>query len=426
MEAQTLPMSLSHSDGYREVDWHQSFGSMEEASTRTWFNTKGKRGLIIGRSTLAGVGKYASKWLGDNYSGAVSMGYSIYGVLSMSQFGIPMVGADICGFMGDTTPELCAKWHLVGATYPFSRNHNGYDNRPQEPYQFKNDMFNQTTSYMQIMKFGIQTKYALLNYYYSQYADVAANGGALMQPLYFQFKDDAEAWRDINFNYMIGDSLKVAMVTNSTTMPQSDFYFPAGTWCELLNRGACITGPAYQRFNTKDISQNLMYVPSSKILLVNFWAYSATTFDLDSLRKQPSDILVNGIADKGKTTWTAALSKPFVADDQAVTAPKVNSYAITANADLTTNTITVKVVATGANGTGVTNCAGVFSFNELLQKITLMNIVGLDAKKTYQATTTAGQVLKARIANGNLEVNFDRSKSLCMQTVDTITIAPTA
>ena len=73
---------------------------------------------------------------------------------------------------------------------------------------------------------------------------------------------------------LIGDSLKVAMVTNSTTMAKSDFYFPAGTWCELLNRGGCITGPTYQRMNTKDISQNLMYVPSGKILLVNFWAYS--------------------------------------------------------------------------------------------------------------------------------------------------------
>ena len=54
------------------------------------------------------------------------MGYSVYGVLAMNIFGVPMVGADICGFGDDTTPELCAKWHMVGATYPFSRNHNSY------------------------------------------------------------------------------------------------------------------------------------------------------------------------------------------------------------------------------------------------------------------------------------------------------------
>ena len=80
--------------------------------------------MIIERSSYAGIGKFASRWLGDNFSQEKYMEYSFTGIMAQNIMGIQLVGSNICGAIGDTTAELCARWHIVGSFYPFSRNHN--------------------------------------------------------------------------------------------------------------------------------------------------------------------------------------------------------------------------------------------------------------------------------------------------------------
>jgi len=95
------------------------------------------------------------------------MGYSITGIMSHNIIGIPFVGADVCGFNGNTTSELCARWHMVGSFYPFSRNHNTLEAISQEPYLFT-DVYENYIQYSDIMRMAIQNKYNLIKYYYTE------------------------------------------------------------------------------------------------------------------------------------------------------------------------------------------------------------------------------------------------------------------
>ena len=134
LNVQSIDIDAMHANNYTELDTHSLIGTMEVKATHEWFAKNNRRTMIIERSAFAGLGKFGARWLGDNFSNEKYMGYSVTGVMMHNIIGIPLAGSDICGFLDETTPELCARWHVVGAFYPFSRNHNTLGAKSQEPW----------------------------------------------------------------------------------------------------------------------------------------------------------------------------------------------------------------------------------------------------------------------------------------------------
>ncbi|GBN13836.1 putative maltase-glucoamylase 2, partial [Araneus ventricosus] len=129
LSAKTLCMESVQSAGnknYRHYDVHSLYGwSQSQPTFQAALKAVNQRSLVISRSTYPSSGRYVGHWLGDNKSIWDDLYRSIIGMLEFNIFGIPYVGADVCGFEGNTTNELCTRWMQLGAFYPFFRNHNG-------------------------------------------------------------------------------------------------------------------------------------------------------------------------------------------------------------------------------------------------------------------------------------------------------------
>ncbi|MFH4983055.1 hypothetical protein AB6A40_009764 [Gnathostoma spinigerum] len=121
LSSKTLCMTGKTVDGFL-YDNKNLYGTYEaRATVPALHRSTGKRGAIISRSTFPTAGQYGGHWLGDNSATWRDLQTSIVGIQEFNMFGLPYVGADICGFRLNTTEELCLRWQQLGAFYSFSR-----------------------------------------------------------------------------------------------------------------------------------------------------------------------------------------------------------------------------------------------------------------------------------------------------------------
>ncbi|XP_068932192.1 lysosomal alpha-glucosidase isoform X1 [Petaurus breviceps papuanus] len=205
---------------------HAIYGLTEAiASHDALVKIRGKRPFVISRSTFAGHGRYAGHWTGDVFSNWEQLYYSVPEVLLFNLYGVPLVGADICGFLGNTTEELCVRWTQLGAFYPFMRNHNDRYNQPQEPYVFSEEA-------QQAMRRVFTLRYLLLPYLYTLFHRAHSHGEPVARPLFLEFPSDRNTWT-LDRQFLWGEALLITPVLEVGKI-EVNGYFPSGTWYPLL------------------------------------------------------------------------------------------------------------------------------------------------------------------------------------------------
>ncbi|KAK3068578.1 hypothetical protein LTR53_013741 [Teratosphaeriaceae sp. CCFEE 6253] len=123
----TVAPNATHNDAFNTTEYymHNLFGyQISNATYHALLSVfPNKRPFTVGRSVFAGSGRFTGHWGGDNTSTWGSMFLSISQALTFMMSGMPMFGADTCGFSGNTDFDLCSRWMELSAFFPFYRNH---------------------------------------------------------------------------------------------------------------------------------------------------------------------------------------------------------------------------------------------------------------------------------------------------------------
>lgn len=229
LEDHTMDLDVMHeNDGnpatHREL--HNLYGLLMVMSTYDGLkeSLKGKRPFILSRSGYPGIQRYAAVWTGDNRSFWEHLSMGIPMLLNMGLSGMPFVGNDLGGYMGNSNGELFTRWVQFGVFAPFFRTCYSINLLPQEPWSYGE-------KYERIVKDFIRLRYRLLAHIYNLFYEASVTGIPVMRPLVLEYQDDPEVY-NVSDEFLLGNSILVAPICK----PDSEYreiYLPDGIWYDF-------------------------------------------------------------------------------------------------------------------------------------------------------------------------------------------------
>ncbi|OWZ15464.1 Lysosomal alpha-glucosidase [Phytophthora megakarya] len=222
LNSATLPMAALHHASLH-YNLHSLYGHAQARATFDALNSIiRKRSVLLSRSTFSGSGRYVGHWVGDDTKASwEQLRLSISGTLQMNLLGIPLTGPNVCGSNGQSSTELCVRWHQAASFLPLLRNHAKSGEGKQTPVDFDADALN-------ILRSTLLRRYRYLPYMYTLFFEAHNSGGPVVRPLSFEFPGDKNV-RDIEHQYLLGPALMISPVVHQGAI-SAEVYFPEGHW----------------------------------------------------------------------------------------------------------------------------------------------------------------------------------------------------
>ncbi|KAM5135362.1 lysosomal alpha-glucosidase-like isoform 1-T2 [Mantella aurantiaca] len=226
----TTICASSHQNISSHYNLHNMYGLYEAIATHNALvKIRNKRPFVISRSNYPSMGRYAGHWTGDVESTWDQLYYTIPAIVLCNMYGIPLVGADLCGFVGDAPEELCVRWSQLGAFYPFMRNHNTKDAKSQEPYSYSKGS-------VDAIRRATLARYMMLPYMYTLFYKSHTSGETVVRAPFMEFPHDRNTWT-VDRQFMWGEALLITPVVEQGKTAVTG-YFPAGMWyCPIRGAG---------------------------------------------------------------------------------------------------------------------------------------------------------------------------------------------
>ncbi len=182
----------------------------------------------INRAGFSGIQRYSQVWGGDNLTDWRTLRFNINEIIGMGLSGLSNTGCDIGGFTGGAPEsELLLRWIQNGIFQPrFCINSANTDNTVTQPFMYP--------EILEEVRKAFDLRYRMIPYLYSLLWDAHNTGNCIIRPLFMEFSEDLQCYKDKNFTFMFGRNILVANVVEKNALERK-VYLPEGCYWYYMN-----------------------------------------------------------------------------------------------------------------------------------------------------------------------------------------------